>query len=139
MTNPSLPCYRSQRSWGKVIFSVVCVKNSVHSGGVPGQVPPGQVHLQAGKPPCAGTPPGQIPPPAGIPPGRYTPLTPPPGQVPPWSMSGRYASYWNAFFVQNHLMVNNFFDTRIVIRDKTFPKWLRLTRYQSLWKLCVRF
>ena len=26
--------------WGKVIFSEACVKNSVHRGGVPGQVPP---------------------------------------------------------------------------------------------------
>ena len=25
--------YRSQRSWGKVIFSEACVKNSVHRGG----------------------------------------------------------------------------------------------------------
>ena len=25
--------YRPQRSWGKVIFSEVCVKNSVHGGG----------------------------------------------------------------------------------------------------------
>ena len=33
--------------WGKVIFSVACVKNSVQRGRVPGQVhpqPPGQVH-----------------------------------------------------------------------------------------------
>ena len=44
--------YRPQRSWGKVIFSVACVKNSVHREGVPGQVPP-----PAGTPPLAGTPP----------------------------------------------------------------------------------
>ena len=25
-------CYRPQRSWGKVIFSEACVKNSVHGG-----------------------------------------------------------------------------------------------------------
>ena len=25
--------YRPQRSWGKVIFSEACVKNSVHGGG----------------------------------------------------------------------------------------------------------
>ena len=55
-----LSYYRQQRSWGKVIFSVACVKNSVRGGGVPGQVPPWQVH-------------------------------------PTWSMSGQYASYWNAF------------------------------------------
>ena len=27
------PNYYPQRSWGKVIFSEVCVKNSVHRGG----------------------------------------------------------------------------------------------------------
>ena len=46
--------YRPQRIWGKVIFSVACVKNSVHGGVVPGQVPPpGQAH-----PLLAGTLPG---------------------------------------------------------------------------------
>ena len=41
--------YRPQRSWGKVIFSVACVKNSVHRGGVPGQVhPPGRYTPKAG-------------------------------------------------------------------------------------------
>ena len=45
--------YRPQRGWGKVLFSVACVKNSVHGRrGVPGQVPRGQVHR----------------------PGRYTPM-----------------------------------------------------------------
>ena len=53
-------CYRPQRSWGKVIFSEACVKNSVHSGGggVPRPTPEGcwgdlvggdrQVHTQGG-------------------------------------------------------------------------------------------
>ena len=53
--------YRPQRSWGKVIFSVACVKNSVHTEeGVPGQVhpPPGQVPTWAHTPP-----PGMYPPP----------------------------------------------------------------------------
>ena len=71
--------YRMQRSWGKVIFSEECVKNSVHRGDRSHGTPPRQVH------PRAGTPPGQVHPQAGTPPGRYT----------PWSMSGRYASYWN--------------------------------------------
>ena len=31
--------YRPQRSWGKVIFSEACVKNSVHRGGVHGRGP----------------------------------------------------------------------------------------------------
>ena len=65
--------------WGKVIFSVACVKNSVHRGGVPGHIPPwagtphlpGQVHpLGRYTPPWAGTPPL----------GRYTPQ-----QVHPWA------------------------------------------------------
>ena len=41
--------YRPQRSWGKVIFSVACVKNSVHRG-VPGQVSPGRYTPRAGTP-----------------------------------------------------------------------------------------
>ena len=61
------------------IFTPVC--HSVHRGGVPGQVPPGQVH----------------------PPGRYTPQTRynlPAGSSACWEIratSGRYASYGNAF------------------------------------------
>ena len=72
--------------WGKVIFSVVCVKNSVHRGGVPGQIhPPGrytpeQVHPR----PLGRYTPWQV-----HPPGRYTPWAgtpPPPGAV----HAGRY-------------------------------------------------
>ena len=64
--------YRPQRSWGKVIFSVACVKNSVHGGGSTWVGTPGQVH-----------PPGQV-----QPPGRYTPgqVHHPPGQVPLWQV-----------------------------------------------------
>ena len=79
--------------WGKVIFSVACVKNPVHRGEYLGRYPP------AGTPPGrytplgryttlqAGTPPS---PQAGTPPplGRYTPpwAGTPPGQVnPPWA------------------------------------------------------
>ena len=97
--------YRPQTKFGgKVIFSQACVKNSVHRGGVPGQVhPPRQVHPpgrspragtppwtrytpQAGTHPWAGTPPRPVTPWAGTPPldqvhppGRYTPwaCTPP--------------------------------------------------------------
>ena len=72
--------------WGKLIFSVACVKNSVHRGGLP--------QCMLGYPRGPGTPPDQAPPPT-----RY-----PPDQAPPWisacwgiwSTSGRYASYWNA-------------------------------------------
>ena len=58
--------YRPQRSWGKVIFSEGCVKNSVHGGAcmVGGHTWQGVVR------------------------GRYYEIR---------SMSGRYASYWNAF------------------------------------------
>ena len=72
------------------IFSSVC-QEFCPWGGYLG--PPGQVHPHwtgtppwASIPPQAGTPPGQV-----LPPGRYT------HTHPPWSMSGRYASYWNAF------------------------------------------
>ena len=75
--------YRPQRSLGKVIFSVACVKNSVHGGRgrVPVQVPPpaGTPTPQAGTPPWAGTPPagtpthplGQVHPPGAVHAGRY--------------------------------------------------------------------
>ena len=48
--------------WGKVIFSVACVKNSVHSWG----------SIWAGTPSGRYTTPGQVHPPAGTPPSRYT-------------------------------------------------------------------
>ena len=92
-----------QRSWGKVIFSEACVKNSVHRGVV------SQHALQAA--PWAGTP----PPGRFTPPGKYTPLGQVhplggryiPRQVTPWAGTPptpmvnerRYASYWNAFFL----------------------------------------
>ena len=101
--------------WGKIIFSVVCVKNSVHSM-YPhpwADTPP----PRAGTPPWAGTPPGRYTPPgagtppwAGTPQGSYTLLeagtpkagTPRQVHTPSRyyeirSMSGQYASYWNAF------------------------------------------
>ena len=114
--------YRPQRSWGKVIFSQACVKNSVHRGlpeqtplgrHPPGQAPPGQVppHGQA-PPPGQAQPPGQAPPPlAGTPPIRHhhpsngqAPIrqTPSLGRHPQAVHAGmrpthrRYAFYWNA-------------------------------------------
>ena len=96
--------YHPKRSCGKVIFSVACVKNSVHRGGggrVPGQEPPlirythpwagihthtaGQVHplRQVHTHPWAGTPPAGTPP-AGTPQQVHTPWAGiPPGQVYP--------------------------------------------------------
>ena len=59
--------YRPQRSWGNVIFSEACVKNSVHGGGGStwAGTPLGQVHPQQVQPSCrytpqAGTPPGAV-------------------------------------------------------------------------------
>ena len=112
--------YRPQQSWGKVIFSVACVKNSVHKGGGSTWAgTPRQVHPSAGTP-QAGTPPGRYTPQAGTPLGRYTPdrytpwagnLPGLPGRHPPlssacweiWAASGRYASYWNAFLVVHYI------------------------------------
>ena len=109
----SLPInYRPQQSCGQgYVFTRVC--DSVHRGGVSGQTPPWQ-----GEHPPTGT--RQTPPrPFRHPPGtRQTPLdqadTPPDqADTPPdqadtpreedcsiRSMSGRYASYWNAFLLK---------------------------------------
>ena len=120
------PMYRPQRNWGKVIFSVACVKNSVHSGGstwagTPCRYTPRQVHPQTGTPhprqvhltpgrytPWQVHPPGRYTPWAGSPLGKYThPLdryTLQAGTSPQssacweiWATSRRYTSYWNAF------------------------------------------
>ena len=87
--------YRPQRSWGKVIFSVACVKNSVHrEGGLPSCMlgykppgadplgadtsqeqthPPGRRHLHPLEetPPRADTPQGAESPPGAVQAGRY--------------------------------------------------------------------
>ena len=83
--------------WGKVIFSVACVKNSVHRWGTWAGTPLGRYMPQAGTPPWAGTPLGSSTPTGRYTtPDRYTPTprqvhTPqagtPPGQVHP---QGRY-------------------------------------------------
>ena len=108
--------------WGKVIFSVACVKNSVHRGSV-------SVHAGIPYPPGPGTPPleqtpfwsrhpqEQAPPGTRYPSPRSRHPPPrdqahPPGADPPgsrphlrsacWeirSTSGRYASYWNAILL----------------------------------------
>ena len=62
--------YRPQRSWAKVIFSQVCVKNSVHGGE--------GVCLSA----CWDTPSPEQPPPRSIHPPEQTPLQ---DQACPWS------------------------------------------------------
>ena len=99
-------CYRPQRSCGQGnIFAPVC--HSVHRGGVCLSAclsAPGSRH-----PPGADSPREQTP--GQTPPGsRHPPRSRPPEQTPPRSrhppreadsgirsMSGRYASYWNAF------------------------------------------
>ena len=63
----------ANKVWGKVIFSVACVKNSVHRRGTSSGTPPRGRYTQ---PPWAGTP-GQVPP------GRYPPGLIPPGHVHP--------------------------------------------------------
>ena len=87
-------CYRSQRSWGKVMFLQASV--ILLTGGVPQTPLPEQTH----PPPSRHTPPGS----------RHTPRadTPREQTPPPWeqtsrpacceirSTRGRYASYWNA-------------------------------------------
>ena len=100
--------------WGKVIFSEACVRNSVYRGEYLGRYPPGTRQVLPGPgrytpqtrqlpsqtrqvypsttrqvPPCyqAGTLPG---------PGRYTPQQCMLGYT---GISGRYASYWNAFLL----------------------------------------
>ena len=77
----------AKRSLGEGnIFAPVC--HSVQRWGVPGKVPPRQVHsLGRYTPLWAGTPPRQVPPRPGTPPTtRYTPSgqVHPSGQVPPW-------------------------------------------------------
>ena len=87
-----------KRSLGKVIFSVACVKNSVHRGfaSVHARIPP---PWQA-DPPRQGRPPWQGRPPPGQ--GRPPPQGRPPLHSACWeirSTSGRYASYWNAILL----------------------------------------
>ena len=128
--------YRPQRSCGQgYVFTRVC--DSVHRGGSPGRHPPdqGEPPNQADppgrdNPPSdqADTPPDQADPPQ---PGRppRTRQTPPgtrqtspqqgepplgPGRPPPpeedcsiRSMSGRYASYWNAFLFSSRFLGHN--------------------------------
>ena len=106
-------CYRPQRSWAKVMFLQASVILSTEGGGC---LP--QCMLGYHPTPWEHTPPSRNlpleqtplwsrhpPPGADTPPGAYPPeQTDTPGTRPPReadasirSMSGRYASYWNAF------------------------------------------
>ena len=91
--------YRPQRSCGQgYVFTRVC--DSVHSGGMGGspgrETPPLQ-----GEPPLGSRPPGQ-----GEPPRADTPPTPREADCSIWSMSDWYASYWNAFLLNNSALGN---------------------------------
>ena len=77
--------YRANEVWSKVIFSQACVKNSVHSGGVPG---PGGA-WSGGTPAPGGSAPGVS--------GLGGCLV----EIPTGYCCGRYASYWNAFLFLN--------------------------------------
>ena len=80
--HPPVFNYRPQRSWAKVIFSEMCVKNSVHSGGgVSASVHAG-IHPPGADPPIPGAdtptprsrqPTGADTPPEQTPPGADTP------------------------------------------------------------------
>ena len=94
--------YRPQRSWGKVIFFEMCVKNSVHRGTLP--------HCMLGYTP---PPKAEVDPPLGLDPlGSGTPHPRDKRQAPPktrppqrsacletWATSRRYASYWSAILL----------------------------------------
>ena len=97
------------------IFSSVCQEFCPRGGReCLGRYPPSQAHPPGRCTLGSGTPPGQVhnpwagsPPWGGTPPSRYTfeQVQPPQAGTPsrqvhpPWSMSGRYASYWNAFLL----------------------------------------
>ena len=85
--------------WGKVTFSEVCVKNSVHRGGgsvsvhagIPPPLtrqpqtrhPPGSRHPLDQAPPLGADPPGPVPTGSRSPQTRYPPGSNPPDQTPP--------------------------------------------------------
>ena len=112
--------------------------------------PPGQTHPRADTP-QEQTPPGQTPPGADTPPRADTPQSRhPPGadtpqeQTPPWeadsgirSMSGRYASYWNAFlfgkiFAKNCMKIKEI-GTRVGVRVFSIPSPLPPIRHDLLY------
>ena len=100
--------------WDKVIFlhlSVILFTGGSTWAGTPS----GRLHPWAGTPPPRQVAPGKVSPGQVHPPGRYPPSryalrqvhhpgryttqagTPLQAGNPPWSMRGRYASYWKAF------------------------------------------
>ena len=107
----------------KVMFLLMSV--ILLTGGVSGREnPPGREIAPGVRPPQQGDPLARSPPGRETPPSRENPLPlagrtplPPAGRIPPGirSMSGRYASYWNAFlftidfvFFSSILRINQF-------------------------------
>ena len=99
ITITDLIYYCPQRSWGKEIVSVACVKNSVHRGGsasvhAPWELtPPHRTPLPRDQAPKADTPPKRR-----HPLEQTHPLCSAPSEI--WSTSGRYAPSWNAILLQ---------------------------------------
>ena len=122
--------YWPQRSCAKVIFLHVCVILSTGGGSAPlhagytpqEQTSPPEQAPRAPTPPVADTPLKEQAPPGAEPPGgKHPPVSrhPPPGIR---SMSGRYASYWNAFLFLSDIswMIQAYIELRIRIAIITF-------------------
>ena len=128
----SLHFYRPQQSWAKVIFLQASVILSM-GGSLAGRPPlwqgepPSKETPRQGEPPWQGEPPARRPPWQGEPPQQGEPPwqgdpprqgePPPPGRETPLpairSMSGRYASYWNAFLYLNVFQLTTSVVTKI--------------------------
>ena len=120
---------------GKVMFSQACVKNSVHWGVcIPHMPPPlpGHACLQAHVPPgmhthpSAHTSPGHEPPMhiyTTHPPRHACPPSPPRRYYEMRSMSGRYASYWNALLFVIRLCPCTKQQTNVCAQRSTRSTW----------------
>ena len=87
--------YRPQRSWAKVMFLQACV--CPRGGGLhAGITPPGPDHPPPTRPPQSRSP-GTRPSPRDQAPPEQTPPREADASI--RSMSGRYASHWNAFLL----------------------------------------
>ena len=127
--------YRPQRSWAKVMFLQASVILSTGEGeGVCLSAcwdarPPREAGIP--HPPGADTPLDQVhyPPRPGTPPPRTRHTPPRPGTPPREadasirSMSGRYASYWNAFLLELYLFFNELYWKLSILTS--FPSWTK--------------
>ena len=121
--------YRPQRSCGQgYVFTRVC--DSVHRGG-------GCLSACWDTTPPEGDPPGRRhPPPEG------DPLVSPPGRSPPgiWSMSGRCASYWNAFLYWmkwQHTEPVNLFQTSSRHLDDLCQQFVLIWQFIQVFNLVI--